>query len=317
MKASRLSFDNMIDINARTGMISVKGKRMALMSTEALGLLRRDLMITFGIEKAKNFIMQYGWVCGFNDAEIMESRTDWDSKDEIFLAGPAMHTLEGFVTAEAYIKEVKNGIPLFHGFWWNSFEAEEHIKHFGITEETVCWMLVGYANGYAAKLFGNEQVLIYEKTCRAKGDEYCSFENKFVGDSIVDVLEKVDTKYNKSSRNEFDRIYLEVSQLNKDLLEVEEIQKRLNQLILEDKTPLDIIQYAATVLNCSIIYKNKDAEKIACFKMNEEEKILRDWMKAGEPSSTIINKRYVDSFHIHGSKYFGNLVVIGEKSFGQ
>lgn len=86
-------------------------------------------------------------------------------------------------------------------------------------------MLVGYANGYAAKLFGNEQVLIYEKTCRAKGDEYCSFENKFVGDSIVDVLEKVDTKYNKSSRNEFDRIYLEVSQLNKDLLEVEEIQK--------------------------------------------------------------------------------------------
>lgn len=41
MKASRLSFDNMIDINARTGMISVKGKRMALMSTEALGLLRR------------------------------------------------------------------------------------------------------------------------------------------------------------------------------------------------------------------------------------------------------------------------------------
>lgn len=80
MKAYQLLFDKLIDINPRTGMIKFNGKRMTLVSVEALGILRRDLVNTLGSARAKGFLMRYGWACGFKDGETIEKMYQWDSK---------------------------------------------------------------------------------------------------------------------------------------------------------------------------------------------------------------------------------------------
>ena len=57
----------------------------------------------------------------------------------------------------------------------DSYEAEQHVKHFGLGDRPVCWNLEGYATGYATESFG-EPIFCVETRCRAKGDSLCRFE---------------------------------------------------------------------------------------------------------------------------------------------
>lgn len=99
MKAHQLRFDNLIDINHRSGIITFNQERMTLVSVKALGILRQDLVNTLGMERAKGFLMRYGWTWGKKDGESIASKYSWSNKKELILAGPSLHTLEGVVTA--------------------------------------------------------------------------------------------------------------------------------------------------------------------------------------------------------------------------
>ena len=61
--------------------------------------------------------------------------------------------------------------------WHGSGEAEEHLIEIGPSKKPVCWMLVGYASGYASFCLDRD-IYFIEKKCRAKGDRICSAVGK-------------------------------------------------------------------------------------------------------------------------------------------
>src|SRR5690625_5254148 len=101
LKANQLKFDDLIHLNTDFGEITFNDKRMSLVSTEALGLFRRDLINTLGMERAKGFLMRYGWACGMKEGETIAAQYDWDNKNEVMLAGRVLHALLGVVNAQA------------------------------------------------------------------------------------------------------------------------------------------------------------------------------------------------------------------------
>lgn len=252
IKAHHLLFQNLIDINPRIGTIKLNDQRMALMSVEALGLLRRDLVSTLSMERAKGFLLRYGWACGYNDAESIERMFDWESKKELILAGPALHTLEGVVTVEPDVLEIDDNQLYMTGYWRYSFEAQEHIHHFGYSNEAVCWMLVGFAKGYLEKTTGME-VVVYEHSCIGKKDDFCYFIAQTVNHCDSKHLEILRYFNDDSLSSELDKIYNEIKVLNHSIIQVHEINQQLTNLLLAEKSLTNLIEYLTNVINRSIV----------------------------------------------------------------
>lgn len=157
-------------------------QRMLRMPSSALGTLRRELIDTLGIERVKGFLLRYGWNCGVNDALLM-LKMDWNSDKELLLLGPKMHTLNGHVIAEPHVCEIdiKEGKLNLSGIWKESYEAQEHLRLFGESDQPVCHTLVGYASGCISTIMG-QTVIVKETKCVAAGDECCEWVAKTLKD---------------------------------------------------------------------------------------------------------------------------------------
>ncbi len=311
MKAYQLLFDKLIDINPRTGMIKFNGKRMTLVSVEALGILRRDLVNTLGSARAKGFLMRYGWACGFKDGETIEKMYQWDSKEELLLAGPYLHTLEGTATVEPDIIEFDEKSLHFEGRWGNSFEVIEHINYFGRSKDPICWILVGYASGYLTKTFG-EKVVVYEEACEGKGDPHCRFVAKTV-DSNDEHQQKYFRYYESETLlSELDKVYKEVQELNENIIESENVQKQLTDMLLEDKDIFDTVKLMAETLQKSILIDYFHDKVEGFFIKNSDQLLYNKWKKNKE-----LSKEYEDNIEIFPIRAhdmtLGQMIVIGNK----
>ena len=74
------------------------------------------------------------------DAEKVKELT-WDNPREMLLAGPKMHTSHGYIEEASNVRVEAdfNERTLYHeAIWKNSYEAEEHIKRYGYSDEPVC-----------------------------------------------------------------------------------------------------------------------------------------------------------------------------------
>ncbi|SFI78560.1 XylR N-terminal domain-containing protein [Thermoflavimicrobium dichotomicum] len=309
MKAHQLLFQNVIDINPRTGIIKLHSLRMALVSTEAMGILRRDLVSTLGMERAKGFLMRYGWACGYHDGEAIQKMFDWDSKKELLFSGPFLHTLEGIVTVEPDILEFDDEKLYFTGYWLNSYEVEEHIRHFGTCNTPVCWTLVGYASGFLTKVFG-KQVLVREKHCAGKKDDYCYYVAKTIDQWKEE--EREDIRYYQAENlvSELDRVYNEIEKLNQMILHAEEIDKKLTNFMLEGKSLSFILGFLADVLDRSVVIEKGSLGEIleACFKDDTHEKYYKKW----KLSKSIRRDVNLDTFELMANGFLlGKMVVIG------
>ncbi|MCE7792959.1 XylR N-terminal domain-containing protein [Salipaludibacillus sp. CUR1] len=308
MKAHHLQFEKLIDINPRTGTIFFNRERIALVSVKALGILRKDLIRTLGMERAKGFLMRYGWAWGQNDGESIKAKYNWDNVRELMLAGPALHTLEGVVSVEPDHLEITGDSLHFTGYWRNSFEAVEHIHHFGLEKESICWTLTGYASGYLTSTFGKE-VIVYEDKCSGKGDPYCKFTGK-TKDLDENKFNELMRYYKADSLiTELDRAYHEIREVNKNIIESDQIQQKLTNMSLEDKDLSETIRYVASVLDKSIIidYYNKIVESV--FITDEHRLIYRSW--TNDFSYTAEQQNGIATFPIRANHVnLGRMVVV-------
>ena len=164
----------------------INSQPMITIPSSAFGALRRELIDTLGIQRAKGFLLRYGWNCGVNDGLQMKER-EWENPKDLVLAGPKMHMSNG----HAQVKHTRCDVDFikrtlhFEGDWINSNEANNHIKLFGYSEHPVCHSLVGYASGYLSTVMG-KQVIARETQCIAMGDEYCHWVCKTVEEWDVD-----------------------------------------------------------------------------------------------------------------------------------
>lgn len=314
MKAHQLLLEDVIEVNPRTGVIKINDKRMVLMSVEALGILRRDLVNTLSMERAKGFLMRYGWACGMKAAEDLEKRYDWESTEELMLAGPAFHTLEGIVTVEPDELKVDQDSLYFTGFWRNSYEVEEHINHYGESDDPVCWTLVGYASGYLTKTFG-KQVFVYEDQCRGKGDHHCYFVAKTVDpyDHPPEDLRYYDAD---SLLSELDRSYKEIKELNRNIIESENVQKKLTDLLLADKSLSIMVEVVSSFLQKSIIIDYWYGENEGVFLNEEDAHLYENWLES--PEDFVDNQKIIETYPIHAKgKDLGDMIVISDKKMNK
>ncbi len=177
MRADAITFEDVFQIDLSSGRISLGKDRYIMFDADAMGSMRRELIDNLGLEVARGILERVGYQCGRNNARQLRERYPWPSEEEWLRAGPRLHYLEGMVNVRLETVEISRSEGRFHmtGDWLESYEAEQHLKHYGSGPHTVCWTLEGYATGYASEFFGRRIVCI-ETRCRGKGDPVCSFE---------------------------------------------------------------------------------------------------------------------------------------------
>lgn len=156
------------------GRIWLDDQRMMLMHISNLGSLRQELIEGMGKERARGLITRIGYQAGARDAQMSRKVRANRSTFDDFLAGPQLVSLEGIVFCEP----LGLHIDVEKGEYFGDFhlvdcaEAEAHIATYGIGNEGVCWMLVGYACGYTSAFMGRP-ILWREVECRSMGHEKC------------------------------------------------------------------------------------------------------------------------------------------------
>jgi len=257
------NYKNFLEFYPGDGLIKLQGDRKLIVSAKAMGNLRTELINTFGIEIAKGVLLKYGYECGYQDGINIKEKFKGRSYRELIFAGPKMHMLQGIVKVTPVSLNIaleKNEFE-FEAIWNNSYEAEQHKNHYGISKVPVCWTLSGYASGYCTAIIGRK-VLSVEKKCEGKGDDSCR------------VSIRLFESWNKKLRDEFEelksidikkKIYLleeKLSRKTKDLRaqtkQLRETTELLNS-IYEGSTEYSII---AEDLNGKILTFNKGAEKM-------------------------------------------------------
>jgi len=169
VRADDLDHEELLELDAAGGVIRFVGQRALLLDAVAMGLLRKYLVENFGLTAARTVLTQFGFAHGWRMAEAMRAEFKWDSDDEWRRAGTRLPALEGLFRVDPGNKGPlsKEGVMLV-----GSYEAEQHLLHFGRPDLPVCWMICGLISGYLSRSSGKEMYVL-EDRCMAKGDAAC------------------------------------------------------------------------------------------------------------------------------------------------
>ena len=171
----RLDLAEVLDFRSDQGIIRLHEQRVVILSAAAMGLLRKELIDTLGIETARRLMLRFGYADGYHDAVSLRDRSKWASPLEGLRAGAALHRLEGVVRAEIIKVEHDPASGRFEEtvVWHDSYVAEQHMYHYGKSDAPMCWSLLGYMSGYASACLGLE-IYFRESDCIAQGAAQCA-----------------------------------------------------------------------------------------------------------------------------------------------
>jgi len=167
-----------VHFSADTGQIWLHEHRMLLVHAEAQAALRKELIDTLGLHRARGSLLRMGYASGTRDAELSLSCGGTDDL-ETFMAGPRLHALEGIVRVTPVRVELDRPAGKFYGefLWENSWEGTWHKRHYGVQAEPVCWTQIGYACGYTSGFMGRP-ILYKEVECVGSGHATCRIVGK-------------------------------------------------------------------------------------------------------------------------------------------
>ncbi len=169
-----LHLAELLDFRPDQGIIRLHEQRVVILSAAAMGLLRKELIDTLGLDTARRVAIRFGFADGYHDAVNLRERSNWHGPVEGIRAGAVLQTLEGIVRADVRRIEHDSATGRFEEevVWHDSYVAEQHVHHFGKTSTPVCWSLIGYASGFASACLGKE-IYFREVSCVAQGDKQC------------------------------------------------------------------------------------------------------------------------------------------------
>lgn len=169
LRAEDLDNKELLELDSEGGVIRFAGQRALLVDAVAMGLLRKYLVENFGLTAARTVLTQFGFAHGWRMAEAMKAEFTWESDEDWQRAGTRIHTLQGLFTVDAGgpTPLSKEGSML-----GASYEAEQHLLHFGRPDVPVCWTICGLTSGYLSRIVGKE-TFVLEDGCVGKGDATC------------------------------------------------------------------------------------------------------------------------------------------------
>ncbi len=247
---------DLMEFRPEEGELSLNHTRMVVFNVDALGTLRKELIDNLGFERAKSFLLRYGWNLGYNDAINVKGHYKWSSDREWISAGPAFATLEGIskVNVDTLEFDRKERFFLLNGEFINSFEVTQHIRYFGLSDTPVCWILIGYAGGYATAFFG-ETVIYKEIKCKGKGDPCCCFEGRTLSQWGNDEVVRNELPYYEDHKisEEINIAYKRIQVQHQQLKRIISIHQQLHELILNREGIPGILKKTASIVNGSVL----------------------------------------------------------------
>jgi DNA-binding NtrC family response regulator len=189
--SQHLHLAEVLDLRPDLGIIRLHEQRVVILSAVAMGLMRKELIDTLGIDTARRLMLRFGYADGYHDAVSLRGRSNWASPLEGLRAGAALHRLEGIVRADilSLAHDATSGRFQEDVVWHDSYVAEQHVYHYGKSDAPVCWSLVGYASGYVSACLGQE-IYFREIECLGQGAPACSAVGRDA-DSWGDALESL------------------------------------------------------------------------------------------------------------------------------
>ena len=166
------------------GTITINEDRYVLVRASALSYdffkeikkLYRDEGENEAFDIGQNFLFDIGHVIGIEDAKQFHDKMNLDDPIERLAAGPVHFAYSGWAFVE--ILPESNPSPDENFFLkYNhpySFEADSWISKNKKSKKPVCIMNAAYSSGWCEHSYGMELTSV-EITCRAKGDEQCTF----------------------------------------------------------------------------------------------------------------------------------------------
>ena len=215
---NQLHLAELLEFRPDRGIIRLHEQRVVILSAAAMGLLRKELVDTLGLETARRVAIRFGFADGYHDAVNLRQRSTWIDPVEGVRAGARLQTLEGIVRAELRKVEHDAATGRFEAevVWHDSYVAEQHVHHYGKTSAPVCWSLVGYASGFASACLGKE-VYFRELSCVAKRDKHCVAVGRDAEAWGAD-LEKIRADFQAATLgHEVERLHEAVSRRAKEL----------------------------------------------------------------------------------------------------
>lgn len=238
------------------GRIYLDGERIILTSSTVFGILRKDLMENISEERMKGFLIRYGWNLGKKDAQTVLKK-NLSFTEEILKQGPALHMMKGYTKVKRVHLQIgydSDGlIDTVHveGIWSGSYEAEEHVRQFGISATSVCHTLVGYASGYYSEIC-NKTVLFKEVSCKATGSDNCYYVGKTIPEweGSIDgelkhyedapIVHELESTYEKllKERNSLAKTFSIHERLTEELVNGNDIQSIADAIFQETSIPI-------------------------------------------------------------------------------
>jgi DNA-binding NtrC family response regulator len=169
MRVEDLHHKELLELDPEGGVIRFAGQRALLLDAVAMGLLRQYLVENFGLTAARAVLTQFGFAHGWRMAEALRREFEWETDEEWRRAGPHVYTLEGLFRSQPGGEDplAKKGAMLLA-----SYEAEQHLLHFGRSDSGVCWTICGLMSGYLSHTAGKE-IYVLEDRCLGEGHAAC------------------------------------------------------------------------------------------------------------------------------------------------
>ena len=169
MRVEGLNHQELLELDPEGGVIRFAGQRVLMLDAVAMGVLRHYLVENFGLTAARTVLTQFGFAHGWRMAGAIKEEFKWASNEEWRRAGPQIYTLEGLFRTESGCDDPlgSNGTMLLA-----SYEAEQHLLHFGQSESAVCWTICGLISGYLSHTAGKE-IYVLEDRCLGQGHAAC------------------------------------------------------------------------------------------------------------------------------------------------
>lgn len=178
MRAADLNTQELLELDPDGGVIRFAGQRALLIDAVAMGMLRKYLVENFGFTAARTVLTQFGFAHGWRMADAIRGQFSWATAEEWRYAGPRLNTLEGLFRLAPGLKDAlaPEGAVLVE-----SYEAEQHLLHFGRSEAAACWTISGLMSGYLSRTQDSE-IYVLEDRCIARGDAACHHKARARGE---------------------------------------------------------------------------------------------------------------------------------------
>ncbi|QSX32987.1 sigma-54-dependent Fis family transcriptional regulator [Shewanella avicenniae] len=202
MHTSELDLRELLSFKPRGGAMSFLGQRIYLTDLLSHGLQRMELCQTLGPEITKSIVIRTGFAKGWLLAERIKRQMPeaWAEAKKGKL-GPLLCSMYGY--GEVLSSQRRDGIeqkPLVESYFVGLYEAEQHLRFHGESDEVVCWEHIGFASGYVSNVEGRT-VYFMEGECQARGDRFCHLWGNYVeewDDEIKPLLPFYDNISNES-----------------------------------------------------------------------------------------------------------------------